>query len=355
MFIMKCNSKGGGCAKGASVKRCVEDCKCTKPGSRIVNQIPKDKLCIVHFPHSFGEYPIRTIRQSSATAVKIENNSYDVYWNCLNKHFRKLVRVSSGAYIDRDRIYREITNEELCVWTEWESITCANDMLPSSDPLDAKFIHQPKYPVSVAVAAKNPDKFYGKRDPNDALNTDPCIFGRTFKYALCRQKHDPWLRQLTENSLIVFWSHKGDSFCLDTVFVVGKDPVDYRIGSKPKINCSQEYRNLTIDRLGAGFEATFYRGGPYDNRNPPPIYSFAPARILSDTTAYGCRCEFDAKDLAQLNAVIGCQEEFIKIGGHRRSKAVCVNSDRVKRVWNKLADLVIGKGFVLGVRFDWPK
>lgn len=348
---MKCSSKGGSLAKGT--KSCVRGCN----RSQIVNQIPKDKLCVVHFPHSGDECPIRTIRRSSATAVKTSDNSYDVYWNCSEKHdhYRKLVRIRKGAYIDRNRKYHEIKGEELCVWTEWESITSANKALPSSNSFDAKFIHQPKYPVSVAIAAKNPGKFYGNGNPENAQNTDPCIFGDTFKYAICRQGYDSWLRTLADGSLIMFWSHKGDFFCLDTVFVVEKNPIDYITGSTSKIKCSQEYRNLTLDRLGSGSEATFYRGISYDNRNPQRIYSFAPARIFCNSATYTRRCEFDAKDIEQLNAVIGGKEPFIKINGHFRSKSVCASSDRIKHVWDKLTDIVTGKGFVLGVHFDWPK
>ena len=163
--IMKCSSKGGSLAKGT--KSCVGGCNRTGTDSLIVNQFPKDKLCIVHFPHSSVEYPIQISSRSNATALQIGNNSYDVFWNCSkdHKHYRRLVRINSGVYIDRDGKYNEIKDEQLCVWTEWESITHADNLRPSSNPLGAEFIHQPKYPVSVAVAAKNPHKFYGNGNP----------------------------------------------------------------------------------------------------------------------------------------------------------------------------------------------
>ena len=341
---MRCITKGA--------NRCTEGCNCTGVGSQIVRQIPKDELSIVHFPHNGTEYPVLTYRRDSANAIKISEGNYDVYWNCRKKHYRRLVKVSDCAYIDDEWNYHE--GEELCVWTEWESITRASKMPQSSNPLGATFIHQPKYPVSVAISAKEPNKYYGNGKASDALNTDPCIFGRTFKYAICRQGHDPWLRKLAENSLVLFWSHKSDSFCLDTVFVVGKNPVDYIIGSSSKIRCSQEYRNLTLDRLDNGVTGTFYRGISYDKNNPPPIYSFAPAARLCDKNS-ACRCEFKVEDIKQLNMAIGGSGAFIKSDGHFRSKHECVSSGRIKCVWDKLVELVMGKGFSLGVHFDWPK
>ena len=344
-----------GCAtKNMSAKRCAKakGCVRSETNTQAVNQIPKNQLGIVHFPHGGNEYPFRTPSRSSKNS---NHSGYEVYWNCTRNHYRRLVKICRGAYIDSDRRYHEIANEELCVWTEWESLTHADELPLSSNQFDAKFIHQPKYPVSVAGAAKDPGRYYGKGKPSDALNTDPCIFGRTFKYAICRQGHDSWMRKLAQNSLILFWSHKGDSVCLDTVFVVGKNPVDYITGSTSMIKCSQEYRNLTLDRLGTGSAATFYRGISYNKSNPPLVYSFAPAIVFRESVNCARRCELNAKDIAQLNEVIGADRPFINVNAHRRSKSICASSDKIKSVWDTLTDIVMGKGFVLGVHFDWPK
>lgn len=336
-----------------SDKKTTQASRCAKGVSQTVHQIPKNRLCIVLFPHSGDEYLVRTSGQSPTAKIS-PNGGYDVYWNCSQNHYRRLVMMDERAssYIDRKWRYHEKAEERLCVWTEWESITRADVIAKSSNPLDAHFFHQLKRPVSLVVAAKNPSKYYGKGNPSNAQNTDPCIFGDMFKYTICRQWYDPWLRELAQNALIMFWSHKGNSFCLDTVFVVSGNPIDYITGASSRIKCSRMYRNLTLDRLGHGSSATFYRGVPYDKCNPPPIYSFAPASICSDTCNYARRCEFDAKDIAQLNAVIG--NRFVNANAHFRSKSVCCNLVTIQRVWRKLAELVFSKGFVLGVHFDWP-
>ena len=53
-------------------------------------------------------------------------------------------------------------------------------------------------------------------------NTDPFVFGESFLYTCCQQfknNRPTQLRYLAPGSVILFGSHRGGRFLLDTVFV----------------------------------------------------------------------------------------------------------------------------------------
>ena len=148
---------------------------------------------------------------------------------------------------------------------------------------------------------------------------------------------------------------KGPHFCLDTVLIVGNETKDYVTGSAASINCSPEYRNLTLDRLPVGYDATFYRGVAYDEKVCRPVFSFVPAKIHGQRD-YKKRCTFDKDDINKLNAIIekDVGEELFNVRAVRRSRAIEVSVGCVKTLWTAIKEIVISKGFVLGVHFDWP-
>ena len=317
-----------------------------------VTVAPKNRLCIVQFPHPGGEYPISVGRLG--TAKRRDDGRIDVFWN-RSYHHRRLVR-HRGGYVDKCGVFHE--SGDLCFWTEWEAETIATETCIPSNPLEAQYIHEvicPARAMPIGVRGN------GCRACDSPTNTDPCVFGKNFKYCFCRQtgRDANWLRHLMPGSLIVFWSQRNDDehqyFCLDTVFVVGNEIKDYLTGSASKIKCSTAYNNLTLDRLPVGGEATFYRGVAFEEELNKPVYSFTPAKIYGQKD-YAKRCFFTIDDVNILNAIINkdAGKDLFNVRAIRRSSAVDVSVDCVKTIWQKIKDITISKGFVLGVGFDWP-
>lgn len=265
------------------------------------------------------------------------DGKYDVPWNTGNHH-RRLVE-HLGQYADVQGLH----DGELRFWTEWEGETCASQLQENPDAIHAQYLHRVKYPVAPVGmgCATAGNGCCGQ-------NTDPCVFGRTFKYSNCRQEACQMLRCLSQGSLIVFWSCRDGKFCLDTVFVIGDTAIQYQERSTLYPHCSTEYRNLTVDRLADGNSRTFYRGVEYRADQPfnGQIFSFTPARLKGDTDS-DSRCCLNI-DGIPLNRVSN-------IGATRNIKTTIADANFVSDVWHEIVRQVIANGFVLGVHFDWPR
>ena len=155
------------------------------------------------------------------------------------------------------------------------------------------------------------------------------------------------LRRLSKGSLIVFWSRRDGKFCLDTVFVVGDNAIQYQERSTLYPHCSTEYRNLTVDRLVGGEPRTFYRGVEYREGQAykNQIFSFTPARLKGDT---------DSDERCCLSITGTPLNRVFNIGATRNIKTTIADANLVSDVWHEIVKQVTGKGFVLGVHFDWP-
>ena len=323
----------------------------TKISTECGVSVSEKRLCVVQFPHPGGEYPILLGR--SANAKRRGDDRIDVFWNT-KEHHRRLVR-HCGEYVDAQGVFHK--RGDLCFWTEWEAETIATEIGSEGNPLIAQYMHEVKYPRKPLLSERGK----GCQDSGSPANTDPCVIGRTFKYCYCRQNSDgAWLRHLLPGSLVVFWSQrnstKGQHFCLDTVLIVGNEAKDYVTGNAASINCSPEYRNLTLDRLPVGYDATFYRGVAYDEKVGKPVFSFVPAKIYGHKD-HKKRCVFENADIKRLNAIIekDVGKELFNARSVRRSCAVEVRVGCVKSLWTAIKEIVISKEFVLGVHFDWPK
>ena len=182
------------------------------------------------------------------------------------------------------------------------------------------------------------------------MNTDPCVFGTSFKYSICRQTPKGIMRRLAPGSLIIFGSRINCEFYLDTVFMVGDIAIDYRTGNDLKAMCSKEYKNLTVDRLPAG-NYTFYRGITPNGEKllQEQCFSFVPAR-LSSMNSRSERCKVD---LVQLNSI--AQMKAFNVDVWRNKKASSASAAQIISVWNEVVRQVTEQKFVLGVRFAWPK
>lgn len=148
-----------------------------------------------------------------------QNGQYP--WN-RRKHRRKYL-VADGKVAERAtsswRSSRRM--DRLAVWTEYEPDTQHHYFATDANPGMPWSWHEI---VDVPVA------------PRGARNTEPWIFGKAFRYFLCRQDKIGYLRGLEQGDLILFgsWLQQGRdgrridrfNFFLDTVFVV-EDSIEW--------------------------------------------------------------------------------------------------------------------------------
>ena len=159
------------------------------------------------------------------------------------------------------------------------------------------------------------------RSGRNRKNTDPCVFGSTFKYCCCQQhlrneKNPRRIRRLAPGSIILFGSKMSvGKFALDTVFVVGKEGIDYEAtGDYGRLDVSDEYQELSLNCLAKKETNTFYRGQPYTPA--AKMYSFTPARLFQEEDfSCGKRFVLEPKHFRQLNKLLPAGEKgFRELG-----------------------------------------
>ena len=313
----------------------------------------RQMLTIVQFPHGGNEFPCN------------DDNCLDrekrmTKWNA-GPHCRRLVK-HRGMYVDKGGAS---ALADLAFWTEWEANTVVNE-LPSLLQVDrtaARWVHTVVWPDPTYAQPKLTCRHLKQRrlgtqcspaQVNAGTNTDPCVFGATFKYCLCRQKAaSRILKHLDNGSLIVFGSTIEGVFYLDTVFVVNmRKEYETTPESIAKIKVSDEYKNLTLNRF-IGFNGAFYRGATMSHK-VNGMFSFTPAMLLhGDDHSFRRRCALNVAEINKLNGermmFNPCSTQSIK------STEIDTQPGLVKDVWDEIRQQVLDQGFVLGTRFAWPK
>lgn len=289
-----------------------------------------DDSVIVQFIHPGREFHIK----SSCSPVDIPWVGGDCS-DC-DGHSRRLV-FHKGEYVDGNG---KPKTAQLAFWTEWEARTMAVAM-PSAkdDPFAAHWVHTAKTPLV---------KYPGP------LNTDPCVFGLTFKYCCCQQTKNGAMQKLEPGSLVLFGSHMAGQFFLDTVFAVEDKGVPYDASDAKQLSglgVSKEYRNLSLDRLGSG-ELVFYRGKRFRPESKNEMYSFVPARLfVADDASCGERF---ALDIAALNKLLPVNSRQFAPHLNQKFKVVASKPETVLRVWKEVLRQVRQSRFIPAVHFDWP-
>lgn len=301
-------------------------------------------LRIVMFPHPAAEYIPKRTKGSPA----------DSGWN-MGKHRRRLL-LRDGEYVDRKGKLQKGT---IAFWGEWEANTLVTKLPTSQNPTDARWVHEPQYPTPCPVKKPSANE---ESDLDCCMNTDPCVFGSSFKYALCRQKRKfrgrmvkTEMQDLAPGSLIVFCGRTHGAYYLDTVFVVA-DSIKYDGPDKvspQKITCDQRYRILTLDQTRG--DLTLYRGVTYSSASDGP-YSFVPGSVVNGgvkslvalPSQAQARCPLD---FARLNHVMG--QQFFSLNYWRGFKSEVASQKTIQRVWNELMRQT-RNNFVPGVHFEYP-
>ena len=122
-------------------------------------------------------------------------------------HKRKFM-LADGMYVRGN----EINEEKLLFWGEWEPPSKVEKLLKSESKFFPKWLHRPYLPNILPTSRGYQESYQ---------NTDPCVFGDSFKYFVCKQfkaKNGQLtkLAKLEKGSLILFGStanqNKKDAF-----------------------------------------------------------------------------------------------------------------------------------------------
>lgn len=138
-------------------------------------------------------------------------------WNT-GKHQRKFMKVD-GKYLESLDSYDDQKSDSIVFWGEWEPPANHKDSFPEGDE------KEPNHLFSTNVCQEKIKEQKQNKSLDQRKDTDPFVFGDQFLYSICQQNttNGPThLQELVEGSVILFGSHKDNSFILDTVFVVAE-------------------------------------------------------------------------------------------------------------------------------------
>jgi hypothetical protein len=266
--------------------------------------------------------------------------STTIPWNCGDKHKRKFL-LSKGKYVSGNN------EKEACLtfWGEWEPQSYIEQLTNIGQHFPS-YLNRPFLDVTVA---------------NRCHNTDPYVFGDSFKYFVCQQGVKTILRNLDPFSLVLFGSCVEGKFCLDTLFVVS--------------DCHKKYKLSEVGMLGkektafyhAGIEPllkkkyckkikctsvedkyTYYKGVTFNERKQyENIFSFAPTRIHTNKNENEFvfkRPAIDIPDVISprqtqgINGRVGCD----------------YSKDKIVKIWKQIAEIIERNNLLLGTYFDEP-
>ncbi len=290
---------------------------------------------IVQFTHPGGEH-------------KPDNeNKNHRSWN-MGTHQRKFMLVN-GRYVNKTGLQKD----KLMFWGEWEPPSYVSRLETGGDSLLPKWLHRPYLPLEIP----NP-KGYQKCNEKSYQNTDPFVFGDSFKYFVCKQIVEAWKRrtqlaELDKGSIILFGSTSGRTsdvafFQLDTVFVVG-DYIEYDISDKNALkdeSVSDTYRRIVYKMVfpkpaDYSLKLRLYSGATYNNPYKG-MYSFAPSKVYKNDISGFPRVQVRQKDLNFITNNLNAAPKYIK-----------VTMEEATYYWEEIRKISINQGCVEGVNFEY--
>jgi hypothetical protein len=272
--------------------------------------------CIVQFPHPGPEH--------------VPPGEW-MGWNT-GAHRRKFM-VSRGTVMDDKGVHEK--ERQLVFWGEWEAPSRVVRRWPRQEGL-ATVLHEPYW---------EEPRLGGFRQ-----NTDPWVLGDAFLYSNCKQltpaKTPSALQRLPVGSLILFGSVRGDTFVLDTVFVVGEVLCSFT-PLAGDLAVADPFRVCTIESLTtceaevAQASFTLYRGATPDD-SVDGMFSFVPCLA-------GASARF-RRPAIELPGAINPKSRQSPSGAK-----ILRPLSEVKSAWSSVVDQVTEADLLLGYALDLPR
>lgn len=261
-------------------------------------------------------------------------------WNCGDKHKRKFL-LSKGKYVSKN------SEKEACltIWGEWEPQSYI-ERLPYLGRHFPSYLNRPFLDVSLSSRCHN---------------TDPYVFGNSFKYFICQQGVKTILQNLDPFSLVLFGSCVEGKFCLDTLLVVSdrqkkyklssvqqltkRNTTFYHAGIEPLLNkkyCEKIQCNSLEDEYKYYEGVTFGERKQYDN-----IFSFAPSRIYTNKKQSDFAFKRPSIDIPEIISPRQTQGINGSVGrDYSRAEIV--------KVWKQIVEIIERNNLLLGTNFEEP-
>ncbi len=236
-------------------------------------------------------------------------------------------------------------------WGEWEPPSKVEKLETNRNSLYPQWLHQPYLPNPLPSGS-------------NLQNTDPFVFGESFKYFICKQlkrNRPTQLASLEQGSLILFGSTKGQGenafFQLDTVFVVSKfkeyDPSDgHALVEMLNSKCiTEDYYHAVFKRAFLSkvpysklnsLKLRLYFGATYDNPEEG-MYSFSPAKLYN-----GKKIGFQRIQLKDMCHITNNLNSAPKISEDK-------TLNEIKEFWEKVREISRDSGCVEGIKFNYNK
>ncbi len=265
-------------------------------------------------------------------------------WNA-GTHKRKFL-LTNGDYVNNNN---KVYSDNLMFWGEWEPPSIVSSLDNQNDKLMPKWLHRPYLPKAIPISDGYQQSFQ---------NTDPFVFGESFKYFVCKQfvpkkKRVTQLASLDKGSIILFGSTKGKSkeasiFQLDTVFVVSEF-IEYDMADIDALivdKVSKTYRDVVFKmafpnpanyslKLRLYFGATFY--DQYEG-----MYSFSPSKRYRNNQ-YGFP-RVMLKDLKYIRNNLNAAPKISEVG-----------MQEITLFWEEIRNISREQRCVEGVKYEYDK
>jgi hypothetical protein len=274
--------------------------------------ITSDTIQFVQFLHPGGERP------STSTGWKIAD---------MRPHRRTFVTQPGRCVRD---VGAAPKRTDLHFWCEWEcEVDVVSEFTPPQDSDAPHTLFRPR--------------IYPRKSYSDVANTDPCVFGDCFRYCVCQQPSKPSLKRLARGSIIVFGSHKGGAFVLDTVFVTAKK-IPYRRNEFHLLKVPVAYRLAALEPLaegcGRGEEFCLYKGATHEE-SVDSMFSFFPCLPAERPNGF-------ARPPIRLDGLISPKlSQGIKLSSMTSADAV--------DIWREIVAQVTERSLCLGVSASLPR
>lgn len=287
-------------------------------------------LAIVQLTHPGGEHG------------SDRGNKTHKSWN-LGKHQRKFLN-ATGFFVQEN----SLKEENLMFWGEWEPPSTVRPLDSKENKFMPNWLHKPYLPGTLPLSTD---------DQNQYQNTDPLVFGNSFRYFVCKQfkpkrKRETSLAKLDKGSVILFGSTGNQNteeafFQLDTVFVVSDyieyDPSDINALSKDEKDNFRDvvYKMAFKNPLDYSLKLRLYRGATYNNP-VSGMYSYTPAKIYENNHSGFARISL--KDLDYITNNLNAAPKISK-----------VELGEIIKFWETIREISRKQGCVEGVKFSMPK
>jgi hypothetical protein len=268
--------------------------------------------------------------------------SGSIGWKDWNRgdHKRKFL-LTTGSWTSEAK--QKPKNGAFTFWGEWEPQSQVRRLVSEDNSDGPQWLHIPH--VNLDELANLVKSAQLSCSTLGVQNTDPLVFGDLFRYVLCQQYRKSGstkLAYLNQGDIILFGSHIGGCFALDTVFVIGVYALVRHDGVLPDWE-SDLHRRITMDLIEIPACGLRLYGSETWSTDKP--FSFAPC-LPAQTGPLGFkRPVLEAS--GPLNSVISA-------GFKQGFKVAELDEADARAAWDAVVRQVVRQGCALATAVDEP-